>query len=203
VSASISTIPVVHASKIIQINISALSAENQSTAHSHASVSEVTCEDDFLIWMPQAPTSCEISPHHIYFNSLQHQPSSHDSDSDYSCINTPYSADGFNNILACTNLVHQYPELTWKLRNSFPISNLEPLSSTYTPNNLPGADLFKAICDKYVTDELSKKCFLGPYTHEELFQKIGHFCSSPLQVIVKAGINGKPDKHRVCCNLSY
>jgi hypothetical protein len=203
VSVSISTIPDNHANENTPISTSVPSVENQSTAHSRASASDSPNEDNFLIWTLDVPTSCAAPPHHVYFDSLQHQSSPHDSDSDYSHINTPYSADGFDNLLACTKLIHQYPELTWKLRNSFPIGKLEPLLSTYTPNNLPGANVYKAVCDEYIADKLSKGRFSGLYMHDELFSKIGHFRLSPIQVVVKAGINGAPDKYRVCCHLSY
>jgi hypothetical protein len=156
---SISTIPNDHANKNTPISTSVPSVENQSTAHSHTSASDSPNKDNFLIWMLDVPTSCTAPPRHVYFDSLQHQSSLHDSNSDYSRINTPYSVDSFDNLLAHTNLVHQYPELTWKLCNSFPIGKLEPLLSTYTPNNLPGADAYKAVCDEYITDELSKGCF--------------------------------------------
>jgi len=143
------------------------------------------------------------APRFIYFDNLQKHPSPYDLDADYSLVNMPYSPEGFDHLLELTNLTHQFPELTWKLHHGFPIGDMSPLTSTYTPHNLPGADIYREVCDEYIADELSKKHFSGPYTHEQLFTKIGHFRSSPLQVVVKKGINGAPDKHRVCRHLSY
>jgi hypothetical protein len=127
-----------------------------------------------------------------------------DHDPDYSYNITPYSADSFDFLLAKTNLTHQFPDLTYKLRNGFPIGHdLTPLTSSYTSNNLPGAEIFKDVCDEYVAEELTKGRYSGPFSHEELYAKIGHFRSSPLQVVVKKGTNGDPDKYCVCRHLSY
>lgn len=80
---------------------------------------------------------------------------------------------------------------------------MAPLVSSYTPQNLPGADIYRGVCDEYIADELAKGHFSGPYSHEQLYAKIGHFRSSPLQVVVKKGVNGTPDEYRICCHLSY
>lgn len=176
-------------------------ASNVTRRHSFLSPTD---EDYFLTVTLDSSLASSPPPRFIYNDNLQHSPSPYDNDSDYSYINTPYSADGFDILLARTGLTHQFPELSYKLRNGFPIShNLSPLITSYTPNNLPGADLFKQVCDDYISEELAKGRYSGPFSHDQLFAKIGHFRSSPLQVVVKAGADGVPDKYRVCRHLSY
>lgn len=63
--------------------------------------------------------------------------------------------------------------------------------------------MFKQVCDDYIAEELACGRYSGPYSHDELFLKLGHFRSSPLQVVVKKGEDGDPDKYRVCRHLSY
>lgn len=174
-----------------------------STAPCPVPVFDLVDEDSFLVHILEPEPSCPPVPRHIYFDNLRIQPSPHDLDIEYSLVNTPYSPEGFDHLLELTNLTHQFPELTWKLRHGFPIGNMNPLTSTYTPQNLPGADIYRNVCDEYIADELAKGRFSGPYTHDQLYAKIGHFRSSPLQVVVKKGIQGAPDKYRVCRHLSY
>lgn len=206
-SASPSTLTThdVHVNENTQSSTFAHSADEQSTVLCHVSASELPVEDSFLLCtLDDSRDSSHSAPPHVYLDHLQHVPSPYDNDFDYSYINTPYSADGFDSLLERTNLTQRFPELTYKLRNGFSIGhNLTPLSSTYTPNNLPGAEMYKELCDEYVAEELNKGRFSGPFTHQELFAKIGHFRSSPLQVVVKKGVDGAPDKHRVCRHLSY
>lgn len=203
VSDSISTILDDHANGTTQTNTYVHSVDDPSTVLSPVPVSNLVDEDSFLVHVSDLESPDPPAPRFIYRDNLQKHPSPHDLDADYSLVNTPYSPEGFDHLLEITNLTVQFPELTWKLRNGFPIGDMSPLTSTYTPHNLPGADIHREVCDEYVADELSKGRFSGPYTHEQLFAKIGHFRSSPLQVVVKKGINGAPDKHRVCRHLSY
>lgn len=173
------------------------------TAPSPAPVSDLVDEDSFLVHVPHLEASCQPAVRHIYFNNLQKQASPYDLDHNYSLVKTPYSPEGFDYLLEATNITHQFPELTWKLRHGFPIGDMAPLVSSYTPQNLLGADIYRGVCDEYIADELAKGRFSGPYSHEQLYAKIGHFRSSPLQVVVKKGVNGTPDKYRVCRHLSY
>jgi len=197
----------------MQSSISVPSADAQSTALCRASAFESLVRDPFLglldkdhslIYKVDSSLISPPPPHHIYYDHLQPSPLPFDNNPEYSYINTPYSADSFDVLLERTGLTAQFPELTYKLRNGFPIShNLSPLTASYTPNNLPGAEIFKTVCDEYVAEELAKGRYSGPYSHEELFAKISHFHSSPLQVVVKKGLDSAPDKHRVCRHLSY
>lgn len=176
-------------------------ASNVAQRHSFLSP---TNEDYFLIVTLDSSLALPSPPCFIYNNNLQHSPLPYNSDSNYSYINMPYLADGFDTHLACTGLMHQFSELFYKLHNDFPIShNLSPLTASYTPNNLPRANLFKQVCNDYITEELIKGRYLGPYSHDQLFAMIGHFRSSPLQVVVKKGVDSSPDKFRVCQHLSY
>jgi len=184
-------------------NIYVPSAGMPSTVPYPNPASNLPDKDHFLVHTLEPEASCPSIPRHIYFDNLQAQSSPYDLDPEYSLVKMPYSPEGFNHLLELTNLMHQFPKLTWKLRHGFPIGNMNPLTSTYTPQNLPGADIYHSICDEYIADELAKGCFSGPYTHDQLYMKIGHFHLSPLQVVVKKGIQGTPDKHCVCRHLSY
>jgi hypothetical protein len=194
-SDSISTTHDINASEIIQTSTSVPSAGAPSMVHSPAHAFDPAEEDHILVHVLDLEPSCSSSSRHIYFDNLQKHSSPHDLDDDYSLIKTPYLPDGFDCLLEATNLTQQFPELTWKLRHSFPIGDMKPLTQTYTLQNLPGADIYREVCDEYIIDELLKGRFSGPYTHQQLYAKIGHFHSSPLQVVVKKGINGALDKH--------
>lgn len=139
-----------------------------------------------------------------YFNNLSHVASIHDSDPDYSHISTPYSAVNFRLFLERCGLLDRYPELCWKLAHGFPLGkDLSPLLESYCPPNLPSAMFHADVIREYIADELKLGRFAGPFTREELESKIGFFRSSPVQVAVKAGAPGEPDKYRCCRNLSY
>jgi hypothetical protein len=141
-SAITSTILNAHANETIPDNICVPSADVPSTAPCPVPVFDLVDEDSFLVHILEPEPSCPPVPRHIYLDNLQIQPSPHDLDIEYSLIKTPYSPEGFDHLLELTNLTHQFPELTWKLRHGFPIGNMNPLTSTYTPQNLPGADIY-------------------------------------------------------------
>jgi hypothetical protein len=141
---------------------------------------------------------------HVYFDNLQiEQPSPYDNDFDYSKILTPYSAMHFQIFLERAQLISRYPELPFKLIHGFPIGYLAPLEHTFTPPNLPGANVYADIIHADIAEELRLGRYSGPFTREELEGKIGPFRSSPLQVNVKEGAPGEPIKYRVCRHLSY
>jgi hypothetical protein len=145
-----------------------------------------------------------VSTPHVYYDNLQiEQPSPYDNDCDYSKILTPYSAAQFQIFLERSQLLSHYPELPFKLTHGIPIGNLAPLKQTFTPPNLPGADIYADTIHASISEELRLGRFSGPFTLDELKAKFGFFRSSPLQVDVKEGAPGQPPKHRVCHHLSY
>jgi len=115
----------------------------------------------------------------------------------------PYSALQFQIFLECLHLLSHYAKIPFKLMHGFPIGPLKPLKSTFTPPNLLGANLHADVIHVSIADEIHLGHYSGPFTQEELEQKISPFCSSPLQVNVKEGAPGEPTKYQVCCHLSY
>ena len=138
-----------------------------------------------------------------FFDNLCLESSSHDSDPDYSKIRTPYSADAFYAFLSKAQILHCYPELSFKLTHGFPLGNIVDLDTSFTPGNLASASPHDHIIQEYIFDELKLGRLSGPFTQKELEAKIGPFRSSPIQVVVKPGEAGGPDKYHCCRNLSY
>jgi hypothetical protein len=141
---------------------------------------------------------------HIYFDNLQiPEPSPHDKYPDYAKIRTPYSADNFKIFLDNAGLLDRYPELCFKLTHGFSLGDLEPVLESYSPPNLPSAKFHADVIREYIAEELRLGHLTGPYTKEKLEETVGLFRSSPFQVAVKPGTDGKPDKYRICRHLSY
>lgn len=138
-----------------------------------------------------------------YSDNLRLESSPHDSDSDYSKIITPYSTDAFHAYLSKAQILNWYPELCFKLSHGFPLRNIADLNMSFTPGNLASATPHDHIIQEYIADELKLGRLSGPFTQKELEAKIGLFRSSPIQVVVKPGEAGGPDKFRCCRNLSY
>ena len=138
-----------------------------------------------------------------YFDNLCLESSPHDFDPNYSRIKTPYQADAFHVYLSKANIFDRYPELCFKLTYGFPIGKLADLHASFTPGNLTSATPDWQVIQEYITDELKIGRLSGPFTKYQLEAKIGSFRSSPIQVVVKPGDPGEPDKYRCCRNLSY
>jgi hypothetical protein len=166
-------------------------------ARSPVSVFNSSCTDFFSLWT-HASLPLSEAFNHVYYNNLSLSPSPYDHDADFSRILTPYSADTFNLFLCQANLSHEFPELPFKLRHGFSLGKFLPLTQSYTPDNLPGAYKFQSVIEEYIVGELQVGRFSGPFSKGTLESKIGPFRSSPLQVAIKKGIDGAPDKHRVC-----
>ena len=109
----------------------------------------------------------------------------------------------FQLFLEKANILHEFPDLPFKLRHGFLLGNFKPLVHTYTPDNLPGAYKYHTVITEYIKTELNIGCLSGPFSRSQLEAKISPFRSSPLQVAVKKDIDGAPDKYRVCRHLSY
>lgn len=212
-SSSNSTLPNDHANKIISSNTSAHGAALLITEPVPEFVSEPAAHNflesplaltyPYRDWQP-LPTCNDTPAPHIYFNNLQcKQPSLHDLDPDYANIRTPYSASQFQFFLEHAQLLKRYPELPFKIAHGFPLRKLAPITKTYAPPNLPGVIIHSDTIQAYIAEELCLGRFSGPFTHQELERKIGPFHSLPLQVAIKEGAPGEPDKFWVCCHLSY
>lgn len=80
---------------------------------------------------------------------------------------------------------------------------MAPIVESYCPPNLPLSSLHADIVRSYIQEEVRLGRFSSPLTKEQMEAKIGPFRSSPIQLVIKPGAPGEPDKPRVCRNLSY
>jgi hypothetical protein len=149
------------------------------------------------------PICITIAPRHVFLDNLRIVSTPYDTDSDFAKVITPYSADHFDIFLRNADLLDAYPQLSDKIRHGFPLGNLDPISLTYAPPNLPSALEHDTLIQDYIASELAIGHFSGRFTQPDLEAKIGPFRSSPLQVAVKEEAPGHPKKFRVCRNLSY
>jgi hypothetical protein len=205
------------ASSPIQTTISAPSAALPIMEPALANVSESDCTALSILLSAHL---CSLSLHQLlehlsfspdfiindrlpYFDNLHLESSLHDSDPDYSKIRTPYSADAFHAYLSKAQILDRYPELCFKLTHGFPLGNIVDLDKSFTPGNLASSKPYDHVIQEYIADELKLGRFSGPFTQKELEAKIGPFRSSPIQVDVKPGEAGGPNKYRCCRNLSY
>ena len=131
------------------------------------------------------------------------QPLPYDNDCDYLKILTPYSTMQFQHFFKHSQLLPHYSELPFKLMHGFLIGYLKPLKQTFTPPNLPRANLNADVIHARIDEELCLGHYSGPFTQEELEKKIEPFCSSLLQINIKEGAPGEPVKYQVCQHLSY
>ena len=119
-------------------------------------------------------------------------------------IMTPYNADAFERALNTAGLSSRYPDLPHKLRHGFPLGNLEPLTETYAPSNHVSVNDHVDDILQYFNSEIALQRMSGPFTSSEIENILGRpFRSSPIQVAVVPGELGKPDKKRICHNLSF
>ena len=208
-SSSISILPTDNASnRMLPLTTHALSAVTLPTAPCLASASELSSASHvnhaplYSLYFPPAVLSSDVFTH-MYFDNLVLTPSPYDTDADFARIVTPYCPDAFHAFLQDAHVLHRFPELSFKLRHGFALGKFTPITTTYIPDNLPGAYQYHSVIAEYIREELVVGHFSGPFSREELKAKIGPFCSSPLQVTVKKGIDGAPDKFRICHHLSY
>jgi hypothetical protein len=132
---------------------------------------------------------------------LKTTPSPHENVSNYNKIVTPLSADGFDNLLHRYNLTSRYPNLSWNLRNGFPLGEFDYLHDSYIHPNHPNSDSNNTQILKYIQDEVSEGRMSGPFTLNELKKEArGEVIVSPLGAVDKAG---EPGKLRIIRDLSF
>jgi len=132
---------------------------------------------------------------------LKTTPSPHENVSNYNKIVTPLSADGFDTLLHRYNLTSQYPNLSWNLRNGFPLGEFDYLHDSYIHPNHPNSDSNNTQILKYIQDEVSEDRMSGPFTLNELKKEArGEVIVSPLGAVDKAG---EPGKLRIIRDLSF
>jgi len=114
---------------------------------------------------------------------------------------TPYDPKAFNHFLKCFDLSEKYPDLVFNLQHGFPIGNIPPPTHTYIPKNHKSALDHIDVIHTYCQEEVSLGRMSGPFSADEVFNILGgHFVSSPLGVVEKAG---EPGKLRVVRDLSF
>jgi hypothetical protein len=119
----------------------------------------------------------------------------------YGRVITPYDADAFESALTKLNLLDRYPDLPYNIRNGFPIGDIPPLQKTYTPKNHKTARDRPDVILEYCMDEVKIGRMSGPYTKEEVHSILGgHFATSPLGLVEKAG---EPGKFRIVRDFSF
>jgi len=132
---------------------------------------------------------------------LKTTPSPHENVSNYNKIVTPLSADGFDTLLHRYNLTSRYPNLSWNLRNGFPLGEFDYLHDSYIHPNHPNSDSNNTQILKYIQDEVSKGRMSGPFTLNELKKEArGEVIVSPLGAVDKAR---EPGKLRIIRDLSF
>jgi len=114
---------------------------------------------------------------------------------------TPLNPDGFDSLLHRYNLVSRYPNLSWNLRNGFPLGEFDYLPESYIhPNHTNSLEDTSQIL-KYIQDEVVEERMSGPFTWDQLKKEArGNIIVSPLGAVDKAG---EPGKLRIIRDLSY
>lgn len=116
-------------------------------------------------------------------------------------IVTPYIASAYESRLRKFNLSEKYPDLVFNLQHGFPIGDIAPPTKTYIPKNHKSALDHLDVIQSYCTDEVKLGRMSGPFTKDQVHDILGgHFVSSPLGVVEKAG---EPGKYRVVRDLSF
>ena len=116
-------------------------------------------------------------------------------------IVTPLSADGFDTLLRRYDLVSRYPNLSWNLRNGFPLGEFSHLHQSYIHPNHSNSDYVNNYILNYIQDEVAGSRMSGPFTLDQLKKEArGEVIVSPLGAVDKAG---EPGKLRIIRDLSF
>jgi len=125
----------------------------------------------------------------------------HGNASNYDKIVTPLNADGFDILLHHYNLTSWYPNLSWNLRNGFPLGEFDSLQESFNHPNHSNSDYVNDYILKYIEDEVSGGRMSGPFTWDKLKKEArGEVIVSPLGAVDKAG---EPGKLRIIRDLSF
>jgi len=118
-------------------------------------------------------------------------------------IVTPYDANAFDRLLQKHKLDRVYPELTFNLRQGFPLGKMPALTQTTIIPNHMSVSLYPDEVASYLKTEVDAGRMSGPFSKEEIERTLrGPFQSSPLIVAVQPQAPGEPDKLRICRHLS-
>ena len=102
--------------------------------------------------------------------------------------------------LAHASLSKKYPTLVNDIIYGLPIGNPPLLTHTFTPPNLPSANLNPMYIDCELKTEVNTSCMYGPFSIEDahlIFR--GHLRTSPLGLVENPG---KPGAFRLIRHLS-
>jgi hypothetical protein len=121
--------------------------------------------------------------------------------SNFNKIVTPLSADGFDTLLRHYDLLLRYPNLSWNLRNGFPLGEFTCLHESYNHLNHSNSNSVNDYILNYIQDEVTGGCMSGPFTWDQLKKEArGEVIVSLLGAVDKAG---EPGKLRIICDLSF
>jgi hypothetical protein len=100
----------------------------------------------------------------------------------------PYYADAFEFALTKFSLLNRYPDLPLKLRYGFPLGDLAPITTSFTPPNSPSVSLHSQLVSDYLSNEVRLGHMSGPYSRVEVENILrSPFRSSPLTIVEKPG----------------
>ncbi|RXW23127.1 hypothetical protein EST38_g2722, partial [Candolleomyces aberdarensis] len=119
-------------------------------------------------------------------------------------ICTPYVADAFNSLFdKFPTLREEFPHLTQKLREGFPMGVFPELTETVIFPNNKSINQHMDFVDQYFKEEVESGRMSGPYSKEELEGILGGpFQCSPIAIDEKEVEGSFEKKLRLCINLS-
>ncbi|RXW17779.1 hypothetical protein EST38_g8069 [Candolleomyces aberdarensis] len=119
-------------------------------------------------------------------------------------ICTPYVADAFDSLFdKFPTLRQEFPHLTQKLREGFPMGVFPDLTETVIFPNNKSINQHTDFVDQYFKEEVESGRMSGPYSKEELEGILGGpFQCSPIAIDEKEVEGSFEKKLRLCINLS-
>ncbi|RXW11908.1 hypothetical protein EST38_g13947 [Candolleomyces aberdarensis] len=119
-------------------------------------------------------------------------------------ICTPYVADAFDSLFdKFPTLREEFPHLTQKLREGFPMGVFPELTETVIFPNNKSINQHMDFVDQYFKEEVESGRMSGPYSKEELEGILGGpFQCSPIAIDKKEVEGSFKKKLRLCINLS-
>src|SRR5882672_7662252 len=101
---------------------------------------------------------------------------------------TPYVPEAWRQALLDVDLTQNYPNLVHDLEFGSPIGNPPLIDFTFTPKNLPSAEIMPDYITNLISGEVSAGHMDGPFSVEEAHLIYGgHFRTCPLGLVEKPG----------------
>jgi hypothetical protein len=115
-------------------------------------------------------------------------------------VNTPFIPDEWEKLLKNTTSFTKFQDVPNSLRSGFDMGINSVPSYTYTPPNHNSALTYPDHVLSHIQKELSLRRYSGPFSYSKLQLLIGHFRTSPLGTVPKAG---SPNDRRIIQDLSF